>query len=204
MDNIEIIKNTVAILQYIALDNDLKDLYSFVEKNNYIKYFNNKFINKNKTDKDIILNQLNIENMSSKQKALLFVYCHLYYLMYSFPLLDNMNLKKLRNKLEIGEEAILFVFTPKDIKYLEQYKNSENKLLTVINPDVALFSWIDAKTNSIYKKGIYFKKKYLILKNISTIQIMKQEKYLKALPAYQHLPSNILNTAWTEWEKFSI
>lgn len=161
MDNIEIIKTTVAILQYIVLDNDLKDLYSFIEKNNYTKYFSNKFINKNKVDKDIILNQLNTENISNKQKTLLFIYCHLYYLMYSFPIVDNLNLKKLRIKLEIDEEAVLFIFTPKDIKFLEQYKSKESKLLTVIDPDEQLFYWINAKTNSLYKKGIYFQKKYL-------------------------------------------
>lgn len=161
MDNIDIIKNTVTALQYIVLDNDLKDLFQFVEKNNYIKYFNNKFINKNKTDKDILLAKLDIESMSNKQKALLFIYCHLYYLLYSFPIMENMNLKKLRNKLEINEEAVLFVFTPKDIKFLEQYKSRESKLLTVIDPDESLFNWINTKTNSLYKKGIYFKKKYL-------------------------------------------
>src|SRR5690606_13928206 len=105
MDSNDIIKSTVAVLQYIVLDNDIVDLYSFLEKNNYIEYFNNKFINKNKVNKDIILNELNTDIMSYKQKALLFVYSHLYYLMYSFPILENINLKKLRKKLQIDDKA---------------------------------------------------------------------------------------------------
>lgn len=158
----ELMYNTMTILEYIVLDNDIVDLYSFISDKKYEKYFDLNFIKKNnRIDKSYILDELKIDTLSYKQRALLFIYSHLYYFLCSFPLVENMYLVKIRDKLALKEEAVKYVFSVEDLELLNEYKKNPNKILTVLEPDEKLFRWINKKIISMTKKGYFINKKYL-------------------------------------------